>query len=51
MLNISKVTLGYNGKAVLQFGGLELPQGGQCLITGPSGSGKTTLLYAIAWCG
>jgi len=48
MLNISQVSLGYNGKAVLQFSGLELPKGGQCLITGPSGSGKTTLLYAIA---
>lgn len=48
MLNISQISLGYNGKAVLRFGGLELPKGGQCLIAGPSGSGKTTLLYAIA---
>lgn len=48
MLKISPVTLGYNGKPVLRFGGLDLPKGGQCLITGVSGSGKTTLLYAIA---
>lgn len=48
MLNISPITLGYQGQAVLEFNGLELPKGGQCLITGPSGSGKTTMLYAIA---
>ncbi len=48
MLHISQVALGYHHQAVLQFDGLELPQGGECLITGPSGSGKTTLLYAIA---
>jgi putative ABC transport system ATP-binding protein len=48
MLNISRITLGYQSQAVLEFDGLELPKGGQCLITGASGSGKTTLLYAIA---
>lgn len=48
MLNISQVTLGYDGKTVLNFPGLELPKGGQCLLSGASGSGKTTLLYAIA---
>jgi len=48
MLNVSEMTLGYDGTQVLRFGGLELAEGGQCLITGASGSGKTTLLYAIA---
>jgi len=48
MLSISDVTLGYEGKPVLRLRGLELPDGGQCLIIGASGSGKTTLLYAIA---
>ena len=48
MLNIERVTLGYEGKPVLDFKGLELPKGGQCLLVGNSGSGKTTLLYAIA---
>lgn len=48
MLNISPVTLGYEGKPVLDFKGLYLPKGGQCLLSGASGSGKTTLLYAIA---
>lgn len=48
MLNISQVTLGYKGKPVLNFKGLDLPKGGQCLLSGTSGSGKTTLLYAIA---
>src|ERR1700722_3056201 len=48
MLNISNITLGYNGKPVLRMGKLDVPGGSQCLITGASGSGKTTLLYAIA---
>lgn len=48
MLTLSKLTLGYAGKPVLQFKGAQLQQGEQCLITGASGSGKTTLLYAIA---
>lgn len=48
MLKLSNVTLGYDGKPVLRFPGMELQKGGQCLITGASGSGKTTLLYAIA---
>jgi putative ABC transport system ATP-binding protein len=48
MLNLSAVTLGYNGKAVLQFGGTALAKGESALITGKSGSGKTTLLYALA---
>ncbi len=48
MLSISNIALGYDGKQVLRFGGLELAEGGECLITGASGSGKTTLLYAIA---
>lgn len=48
MLNISKLTLGYEDKVVLEFNGLKLTKGDQCLLTGPSGCGKTTLLYAIA---
>lgn len=48
MLNVSQVSLGYNGKPVLHFAGMQLLQGEHCLLNGPSGSGKTTLLYAIA---
>ncbi len=48
MLKISALTLGYSNKTVLDFKGIELEKGGQCLISGASGSGKTTLLYAIA---
>lgn len=48
MLNISKIILGYENKPILEFKGLDLPKGGQCLLSGVSGSGKTTLLYAIA---
>ncbi len=48
MLNISQATLGYGGKTILEFKGLDLEKSGQCLLSGPSGSGKTTLLYAIA---
>ena len=48
MLRIKNITLGYKGKPVLRFPGLQLNKGDQCLITGPSGSGKTTLLYAMA---
>lgn len=48
MLKISNLTLGYEGKAVLQFSGVELENGSEWLITGASGCGKTTLLYSIA---
>ncbi len=48
MLKLSPLLIGYAGKPVLSFAGMELAHGSQCLLTGPSGSGKTTLLYAIA---
>jgi len=48
MLSVLPLTLGYDGKPVLRFAGMELERGEHCLLTGPSGSGKTTLLYAIA---
>ena len=48
MLEISDVTLGYEGKMVGHLPSLQLKKGDVCLITGASGSGKTTLLYAIA---
>ena len=48
MLTISPLSLGYAGNAILQFKGMHLRAGDDCLITGPSGCGKTTLLYAIA---
>lgn len=48
MLKISKSTFGYEGKPVLEFAGIDLPQGEHCLLSGASGSGKTTLLYSIA---
>ena len=48
MLDVSALVLGYGGKAVVEFNGIQLAKGGQCLIAGPSGCGKTTLLYALA---
>ena len=48
MLNLKELTLGYNGKAVLEIGTLQIAPRGQCLISGASGSGKTTLIYSIA---
>ena len=48
VLKITPLTLGYEGKPVVNCPGMELASGEQCLVTGPSGSGKTTLLYAIA---
>lgn len=48
MLHVSHVTLGYDGKPILEFDGMQLEKSAYCLLTGPSGSGKTTLLYAIA---
>jgi len=48
MLSLKDVTLGYGKTPVLHMGTLEIPQGGQFLISGASGSGKTTLLYAVA---
>lgn len=47
-LIISPLTLGYHGKAIVRFAGMQLEKASQCLISGPSGCGKTTLLYAIA---
>jgi ABC-type lipoprotein export system ATPase subunit len=48
MLSITRSTIGYGKKPVLDFPGMELVHGSQCLLIGPSGSGKTTLLYAMA---
>jgi ABC-type lipoprotein export system ATPase subunit len=48
ILVISPLTIGYGAKPAINFAGLELKAGEQCLITGPSGCGKTTLLYAIS---
>ncbi len=48
MLQVSALSLGYSGKSVLEFKGMQLAKGAQCLIAGPSGCGKTTLLYALA---
>lgn len=48
MLNVSALALGYGDVTVLQFAGMRLEKGAQCLIAGASGCGKTTLLYALA---
>jgi putative ABC transport system ATP-binding protein len=48
MLTVAPSTIGYSEKPILQFPGMELADGAQCLLIGPSGSGKTTLLYALA---
>ncbi|MEI6729729.1 MAG: ATP-binding cassette domain-containing protein [Pseudomonadota bacterium] len=48
MLDAQDITLGYNGKPVINLDKLQLASGEQCLFTGASGGGKTTLLYGIA---
>jgi putative ABC transport system ATP-binding protein len=48
MLEVSALSLGYGGNAVLAFEGMRLGAGDSCLLAGKSGSGKTTLLYALA---
>ena len=48
MLDISKLTAGYNGKPIVEIPHFSLESGEHALILGASGSGKTTLLYALA---
>ncbi len=48
VLEVEDITMGYEGKPVINLDKLSLKKGGQCLITGASGGGKTTLLYAIS---
>ena len=48
MLKITDITMGYDGKPVINLDKLELAKGEEFLVTGASGGGKTTLLYAIA---
>ena len=48
MLELTDLTIGYQGREIQRIAALHLAKGAQCLITGPSGCGKTTLLYTIA---
>lgn len=47
MLKVSKLTLGFNKKPILNIDSFSVKKNETLLITGVSGSGKTTLLYAI----
>lgn len=46
-LKIDKLSAGYEGRMVLKGVTLEIPAGGQLVITGENGAGKTTLLKTI----
>lgn len=45
--SLRDLALGYNGRAVLETGTLDLPRGSIIYVTGPSGTGKSTLLESI----
>ena len=47
MLKIKNLTVGFNGKAVLNDFNLEVKKGETVVIIGPSGTGKSTLLRCI----
>lgn len=47
-LEVTGLTVGYNGQTVLRQVDLEAPHGRLLAVVGPSGSGKTTLLRTIA---
>lgn len=47
MLEVKDMTVGYNGKSIVQDICLEIMEGEYCALLGLNGSGKTTLLKAI----
>lgn len=48
MLEIRKLSAGYDGKPVLQDISMEIPESAVTVIVGPNGCGKSTLLKALA---
>lgn len=47
LLKLEKITLGYNGEAVLSNLDFEILEGDFVCVVGPNGSGKTTLIRGI----
>lgn len=46
-IEISQVSVSYNGKAVIRNASLAVPAGELMALVGPSGCGKTSLLYSV----
>jgi ABC-type Mn2+/Zn2+ transport system ATPase subunit len=46
-LDVEKISVGYNGKAVLEDLSFQIPQGKRVAVVGPNGAGKSTLFKAM----
>jgi ABC-type Mn2+/Zn2+ transport system ATPase subunit len=46
-LDVEKISVGYNGKAVLENLSFQIPQGKRVAVVGPNGAGKSTLFKAM----
>lgn len=47
-LTVSNLSVGYDGKTVVEDLSFRVPSGSLLSLLGPSGSGKTTVLNALA---